>query len=44
MALKGIADVFDGRNTQKRLDQVERILETLVALGQAEVMEGMWRG
>ena len=38
-----LAAAFEGKRTAKRLEQIQRLLETLAALGQAEEMEpGRW--
>ena len=38
-----LAAAFEGKRTAKRLEQIQRLLETLAALGQAEeVRAGVW--
>jgi len=42
-AAAALAEVFEGKRTPKRVEQVQRLLETLAALGQAEeVQPGLW--
>ncbi len=40
--LIGIASSFEGKHTQKRLEEVSRLLETLAALGRAKSGERGW--
>ncbi len=40
--LKTLAAAFEGHRTAKRLAEIERLLETLAALGQAEQTDGKW--
>ena len=40
--LMTLAGAFEGRRTAKRLAEIERLLETLAALGQARQEGGRW--
>lgn len=42
-AAAALAEAFEGKRTPKRVEQIQRQIETLAALGQAEeVQPGLW--
>lgn len=42
--LQELAAQFEGKPTKKRLDEMERLLHTLAAVGRARHWKGKWAG